>query len=149
MNNPITKKDPTGNSSVLEDILEYGLKGVMDANHIHEAWDNGEELRAKYGNPNVSTVQQVGTAIDEAAKEGFDRDAKQHNVAMGGKPNSQGKYLQLWFTVEDNGVFTTPWTATMTYRISPNRWEEEACAENTQWYPGQDADVPLADKRDF
>jgi hypothetical protein len=40
----------------------------------------------------------------EAAKEGFERDAKQHNVVMGGKPNSQGKYLQLRFTVEDKGV---------------------------------------------
>ena len=43
----------------------------------------------------------------------------------------------------------SPWTATMTYRIGPNEWEEEACAENIQWYPGQDADVPLADKPDF
>jgi hypothetical protein len=105
-----------------------------------------------YGTPHTEAlhvVERYRLLDPEAAKEGFDRDAKQHNVAMGGKPNSQGKYLQLRFTVEDKSVFTTPWTATMTYRISPNEWEEEACAENIQWYSGKDADVPRADKPDF
>jgi hypothetical protein len=64
-------------------------------------------------------------------------------------PNDLVKYLQLRFTVEDKGVFTTPWTATMTYRISPNEWQEEACSENILWYSGKDADVPRADKPDF
>jgi hypothetical protein len=66
--------------------------------------------------------------------------------------NHRGKYLQLQFTVEDKGVFTTPWTATMTYGSGgndPTTWLEQACAENIQWYPGKDADVPRADKPDF
>jgi hypothetical protein len=88
-----------------------------------------------------------------AAKEGFERDARQHNVAQGMRnPNSRGQYLQLQFTVEDNGVFATPWTATMTYGnggSGPTDWEEQACAENIQWYSGKDADVPRADKPDF
>jgi len=49
-------------------------------------------------------------------------------------------------------VFTTPWTATMTYGnggSDPANWVEQACAENIQWYPGKDADVPRADKSDF
>jgi hypothetical protein len=49
-------------------------------------------------------------------------------------PNHQGKYLQLQFTVEDKGVFSTPWTATMTYGIGLADWLEMACAENIQWY---------------
>ena len=105
-----------------------------------------------YGTPHTEAlhvVERYRLLDPEAAKEGFDRDAKQHNVAMGGKPNSQGKYLQLRFTVEDKNVFMTPWTATMTYRITPNGWEEQACAENIQWYSGKDADVPRADKPDF
>jgi hypothetical protein len=105
-----------------------------------------------YGTPHTEAlhvVERYRLLDPKEAKEGFDRDAKEHNVAMGAKPNSQGKYLQLRFTVEDKGVFTTPWTATMTYRISPNEWEEEACAENIQWYSGKDADVPRADKPDF
>jgi hypothetical protein len=104
-----------------------------------------------YGTPHTEAlhvVERYRLLDPEAAKEGFDRDAKEHNVAMG-KPNSGGKYLQLRFTVEDKGVFTTPWTATMTYRISPNEWDEQACAENIQWYSGKDADVPRAAKPDF
>jgi hypothetical protein len=60
-----------------------------------------------------------------------------------------GKYLQLQFTVEDEGVFTTPWTATMTYGRGLADWAEAVCAENTYWFPGQEAAVPAADKPDF
>jgi hypothetical protein len=104
-----------------------------------------------YGTPHTEAlhvVERYRLLDPAAAQEGFDRDAKQHNVAMG-KPNPEGKYLQLRFTVEDKGVFTTPWTATMTYRVSPNEWDEQACAENIQWYSGKEADVPRADKPDF
>jgi hypothetical protein len=31
----------------------------------------------------------------------------------------------------------------------PTTWLEQACAENIQWYPGKNADVPRADKPDF
>jgi hypothetical protein len=104
-----------------------------------------------YGTPHTEAlhvVERYRLLDPEEAKDGFDRDAKQHNAAVG-KANSAGKYLQLRFTVEDKGVFTTPWTATMTYRVSPNPWDEQACAENMQWYPGKVADVPRADKPDF
>jgi hypothetical protein len=109
-----------------------------------------------YGTPHTEAlhvVERYRLLDPAAAKEGFDRDAKQHNVAQGMRnSNAQGKYLQLTFTVEDNGVFTTPWTATMTYGSrgsNPADWEEEACAENIQWYPNKDADVPRADRPDF
>ena len=61
----------------------------------------------------------------------------------------QGKYLQLQFTVDDEGAFTTPWTATMTYGRSRGDWAEAVCAENIQWYSGKEAAVPSADKPDF
>ena len=64
-------------------------------------------------------------------------------------PNYRGKYLQLQFTVEDEGAFTTPWTATMTYGRGRGDWVEAVCAENIQWYSGKDAAVPRADKSDF
>jgi hypothetical protein len=109
-----------------------------------------------YGTPRTEALHVVERyrMLDyEAAKEGFERDAKQHNVAPGMPvPNSSGSYLQLKFTVEDKGVFTTPWTATMTYRSGgsdPAAWAELTCAENTQWYPGKDSDVPRAAKPDF
>jgi len=109
-----------------------------------------------YGTPHseaLHVVERYQLLDPEAAKDGFARDAKEHNVAQGMRnPSHRGKYLQLQFTVEDKGVFTTPWTATMTYGSGgndPANWLEQACAENIQWYPGKDADVPQADKLDF
>jgi hypothetical protein len=62
----------------------------------------------------------------------------------------RGKFLQLHVTIEDEGVFTTPWTATLTYVPGPDELAEEACAENIhQYYYNNDADIPRADKPDF
>ena len=71
--------------------------------------------------------------------------------------NYRGKGLQLEFTVEDRGVFTMPWSATMTYlRGRRTAWEERICAENvanyyagTQYYSDKDAHIPTADRPDF
>jgi hypothetical protein len=64
-------------------------------------------------------------------------------------PEYKGKGLQLALTVEDEGVFTTPWSATMTYRRPLGEWGEVVCAENPQLYPGKYAAIPTADKPDF
>src|SRR5262249_33482240 len=70
-----------------------------------------------YGTPRTEglhVIERYRLLDYTAAKDGFDRDAKQHNVVEGMPvPNTAGKYLQLQFTVEDKNVFTTPWTATM------------------------------------
>ena len=110
-----------------------------------------------YGTPHTEAlhvIERYRLLDPEAAKEGFARDAKQHNVADGMRnANSRIKYLQLQFTVEDKNVFTKPWTATMTYGAGGSDaaadWSEYACAENIQWYSGKDADVPQASKPDF
>jgi hypothetical protein len=104
--------------------------------------------------PSLHVVERYRMLDPEAAKEGFARDAKQHNVADGMRnAGPQGKYLQLQFTVEDKAVFTTPWTATMTYGAggpdAAAEWSEYDCAENRAWYPGKDSDVPQAAKPDF
>jgi hypothetical protein len=108
-----------------------------------------------YGTPRseaLHVIERYRMLDYEAAKEGFERDSKQHNNAPGmPPPNASGKYLQLAFTIEDKNMFTTPWTATMTYRSDggPVDWPEMVCAENRNWYPGKEADVPRADKPDF
>jgi hypothetical protein len=109
-----------------------------------------------YGTPRseaLHVIERYRMLDYEAAKDGFERDSKQHNNAPGMPlPNASGKYLQLEFTIEDKNVFTTQWTATMTYRSdgdSPLDWPENVCAENRNWYPGKEADVPRADKPDF
>jgi hypothetical protein len=59
------------------------------------------------------------------------------------------KFLQAQVTVEDEGVFTTPWTATLTYAPG-NQGGEGVCAENRhEYYNNKESDVPKADKPDF
>jgi hypothetical protein len=104
-----------------------------------------------YGTPHTEALHVVERYrfIDyDAAKEGWERDAKENWRAQPA-PSYRGKYLQLEFTVDDEGAFTTPWTATMTYGRSRGDWVESVCAENTRWYSGKEAAVPRADQPDF
>ena len=57
------------------------------------------------------------------AKGAIERDGKE-NIRFGRgvqslefDPDYRGKHLQLQFTVDDEGTFTTPWTATITYSV--------------------------------
>jgi hypothetical protein len=100
----------------------------------------------------------------ETAKEALERNAKE-NFDFGGTrtigdaplhvdPNYRGKHLQLAFTVEDEGVFTTPWSATITYRPGFNwlgaaEWPKVVCAENNVSPDGKDEAVPHAERPDF
>jgi hypothetical protein len=62
----------------------------------------------------------------------------------------RGKFLQLHVTIEDVGVFTTPWTATLTYVPGGDQISETVCAENPrEYYNNKDSDVPKAEKPDF
>jgi hypothetical protein len=65
--------------------------------------------------------------------------------------NHRGKFLQLHLTIDDEGVFTTPWTATLTYVPGPGVLSEVVCAENIHqyYYDHSDANVPRTDKPDF
>ena len=85
------------------------------------------------------------------AKDAMDRNAKENTRTPGADFDAsyRGKVLQLHFTVEDDGVFTAPWTATITYRPNIGPWTEVICAENIQWSPGKNAAVPQANKPDF
>ena len=102
----------------------------------------------------------------EAAKEGLERNARENfdlqralpevaSPTLLVDPNYMGKHLQLAFTVEDSGVFTMPWTATITYRrgyspLGSGEWPEVVCAENIHEYYAKDVTaVPRADKPDF
>src|SRR6266550_4945654 len=95
-----------------------------------------------YGTPYTKALHVVERyrLIDyEAAKDGLERDAKENQTAAGRvDPSYRGKHLQLQFTVEDEGVFTSPWSATVTYRPGPiafrDDWPESVCSENTHEY---------------
>jgi hypothetical protein len=52
-------------------------------------------------------------------------------------------------TIEDEGVFTTPWTSTLTYVPGKGGFPEAACAENLRWFRDREADVAKAETPDF
>jgi hypothetical protein len=65
-------------------------------------------------------------------------------------PGYPGKALELQFTVEDEGVFTMPWSGIITYRRALDETIELVCAENThEYYASRDTSVPRAEKPDF
>jgi hypothetical protein len=114
-----------------------------------------------YGTPYTQALHVVERyqLIDyEAAKEGLERDARENmrparGADAGPAPDYsyRGKHLQLRFTVEDEGVFTVPWSATITYRRGKEDWREVVCPENKQELAiaGRGAAVPTANKPDF
>ncbi len=107
-----------------------------------------------YGTPYseaLHVVERYRLLGYEAAKEGLERDAKENfRVPNDINRNYRGKHLQLQFTVEDPGVFTTPWSSTITYGHGSGEWDEEVCAENIhEYYYKRDSDIPTADKPDF
>jgi hypothetical protein len=81
-----------------------------------------------YGTPYTKALRVVERyrLIDyDVAKEGLERDAKENRLVPGDIDAAhRGKFLQVKFTVEDEGAFTTPWTATITYRPAPGPWQE-------------------------
>jgi hypothetical protein len=113
----------------------------------------------RFGTPyteGVHVVERYRLIDYEATKAGLARLAKEWRPAGGTvDPNYRGKGLQLEFTVEDEGVFTMPWSATITYGRDANPWEERICAENVQheydghFFSDPDAHIPTADKPDF
>jgi hypothetical protein len=85
------------------------------------------------------------------AKDAMQRGAKENRRAAGPyDPNYNDKYLQVLFTIEDEGAFTTPWTAIMIYLRDRGEFAEGVCAENRfSFHNSPDADFPHADKPDF
>jgi hypothetical protein len=87
----------------------------------------------------------------EAAKDDLARAAKENWRPAGPvDPNYKDKYLQVHFTIEDEGAFTTPWTATIIYLRDRLEWPEVSCAENPYgFHSDKDIGVPHADRPDF
>ena len=114
-----------------------------------------------YGTPHTGALHVVERyrLIDyEATKAAAERDEKdnlrlpdeRNDVAVAVDANYRGKGLQLEFTVEDAGVFTTPWKGVITYRRGANEWREQVCAENMrEYYNNKNVDAPTAERPDF
>jgi hypothetical protein len=85
-------------------------------------------------------------------KDALDRHSKENWLVQGDvwTRHRGGKFLQAHVTVEDEGVFTTPWTGTLTYAPGGARVAEGVCAENRmEYYNNRESDVPRATRPDF
>jgi hypothetical protein len=107
-----------------------------------------------YGTPyteKLHVVERYRLIDYDEAKEGLERDAKENQHAQGSIDRDyRGKHLQVRYTVEDEGAFTMPWSATVTYGRGSEQWPEIVCAENThEYYNNKESEVPSAAKPDF
>jgi hypothetical protein len=85
------------------------------------------------------------------AKDAMARGVKENRRAGGPyKADYDDKYLQVLFTIEDAGAFTTPWTAVMIYLRDREGFPEQACAEGRFGFHNHAGeDLPHTDKADF
>jgi len=90
---------------------------------------------------------EAAKAAEEKGQRGLSRLGRDPGLAP--NPDYRGKGLQLEFTVEDENVFTRPWSASISYRQPLGEWPEMVCADNTKDYIGRPINVPKADKPDF
>jgi len=99
----------------------------------------------------LHVVERYQSLDRTAIKDGLARAAKENWRPAGPvNPDYDDKYLQVHFTIEDEGAFTTPWTATVIYLRDRLEWPEVVCAENTfSFHADKELGVPRADKPDF
>jgi hypothetical protein len=108
-----------------------------------------------FGTPytkSLHIVERYSLREYDDVKDAIERNKKENWLFNGDVfSNHRGKFLQLHLTIEDEGVFTTPWTATLTYVPGPDVMAEAVCAENLHqyYYDHSDTDVPHAEKPDF
>jgi hypothetical protein len=112
-----------------------------------------------YGTPHspaLHIVERYRLLDYEAAKEAEERGQKGlsrygRDPGLARNPNYKGKGLQLEFTVEDEGVLTQPWSASISYRRPLGDWPEMACAESDAGHFGGEKApaMPAAEKPDF
>jgi hypothetical protein len=108
--------------------------------------------------PALHVVERYRLIDYDQAKDGMQRAYKDNVLPQFNNPpvvdfNFRGKWLQLRFTVDDPNVFTTPWSATVTFgpavqsvSSGANAWPEDVCAENPHKY-GTEEDVQLPTAR--
>lgn len=101
----------------------------------------------------IERIRLIDGQVANRAAEQAERDSGRVEVEMGGAsidPAYKGPGLQIAFSVDDPAVFTTPWSAQVTYRRSAGQWEERVCADNPHNYStGADVPVPQAASPDF
>jgi hypothetical protein len=134
------KVGPFGTTDLHAMVDQFGTPH-SPALHVIERYRLLDHQAAKV----IEDHNQQDNAILQMIDNGIARD-----------PNYQGKGLELELTVEDEGVFTMPWSASMIYwppLVPMGQWPEITCVENANGYDGRNlakkAPMPTADKPDF
>jgi hypothetical protein len=111
-----------------------------------------------YGTPYskaLHVVERYRLVDYAAAKEAIERHETKNGIlgpnitGVEADLDYRGKGLQIEITFEDANVFTTAWTALVTYRRAASAWQEYICAENARESVGGDRKVPTAETPDF
>ena len=113
----------------------------------------------RYGSPvtdSLHVTERYRLIDGKAAKDAQDRYEKLEGRLNAAPrlldPDLMKKGLQVFVTVEDPNVFTTPWSGYVTYRrMAPSMmWLEQVCAENpNEYYKDRWIGLPKAEKPDF
>ena len=112
----------------------------------------------RYGTPHSEALHVIeryrlidGMAAKEAQEVYEKREGRVGGRpgAMGIDPDTNRKGLQVQVTIEDPKIFTTPWSANITYRRTKDNWQEQVCAENPVEISGKRTEIPEAGKADF
>src|SRR5882672_7123467 len=117
--------------------------------------DRPYAMQDLFGTPytkSLHIVERYRLRDYDDVKDAIERNKKENWLFNGDVfSNHRGKFLQLHVTIEDEGVFTTPWTSTLTYVPGPAVLPENVCAENLNqyYYDRSDTDAPRAEKPDF
>jgi hypothetical protein len=146
----------------IQDSGELAIADTMVIDTVGIRSDRPFAMVDMYGTPHTAAlhvIERYRLLDHEAAKAAEERGENgnfrlpESDTGFARDPNYKGKGLQLQFTVEDDGVFTTPWSAAIVYQrpLSPlGEWPEFVCSDNRhEYYAGKDTDVPRADKPDF
>jgi hypothetical protein len=121
-------------------IIDWFGTPYSEALHVVERYRLLDYSAAKEAENRDEKIN-FGVPVGFATEQGFSKD-----------PEYRGNGLQLVLTVEDDGVFTMPWSATMIYMrpLSPlGQWPEIVCPDNAGFDGGYKAAMPTADKADF
>jgi hypothetical protein len=118
-----------------------------------------------FGTPHTPALHVIERyrLLDHEAAKAIEEHDEEDNAAVAmvdngiaRDPDYKGKGLHLELTVEDEGVFTMPWSASMIYwppLLPMGQWPEITCVEGAKSYDGRNlakkAPMPVADKPEF
>jgi len=136
------------------DSVGYYEGDTLVVDTIGVKTDRPYAMQDLFGTPytdKLHIVERYRLRDYDDVKDAIERNKKENWMFAGDVWSGyRGKFLQVHVTVEDEGVFTSPFTATLTYVPNPGPLEEFICAENPhEYYNNKDSDVPKAEKPDF